>query len=145
MERGEVQGRCGWSWTSVKATHAPWLKDKTINILFQMGLSKHPDLPDVPLIVDLARNDEERSIFKLIFGRQVMAWPFAAPPGLPADRVEVLRKAFTETVADREFLADAAKGGFEIRPVTGTDIQKLVEDIYTTPAAVAEKTRTLLQ
>ena len=145
MERGEVQGRCGWSWTSVKATHRPWLDQKSINILFQMGLSKHPDLPNVPLIVDLARNDEERAIFKLIFGRQVMAWPFATPPGVPADRVAVLRKAFTETVADKDFLADAAKAGFEIRPVSGADIQKLVEEIYATPAAVAEKTRTLLQ
>jgi tripartite-type tricarboxylate transporter receptor subunit TctC len=145
MERGEVQGRCGWSWTSVKATHRPWLDQKAINILFQMGLSKHPDLPDVPLIVNLARNDEERAIFKLIFGRQVMAWPFAAPPEVPADRVAVLRKAFIETVADKDFLADAAKGGFEIRPVPGVDIQKLVEDIYTTPVAVAEKTRALLQ
>jgi tripartite-type tricarboxylate transporter receptor subunit TctC len=145
MERGEVQGRCGWSWTSVKATHKPWLDEKKVTILFQMGLSKHPDLANVPLIVDLARNDEERAILKMIFGRQVMAWPFAAPPGLPADRAAVLRKAFTETVADKDFLADAAKGNFEIRPVTGADVQKLVEEIYATPAAVAQKARTLLQ
>src|SRR5215472_16468433 len=115
MERGEVQGRCGWSWTSVKATHPTWLPQKKINILFQMGLDKHPDLPGTPLIIDLARNDEERAIFKLIFGRQVMAWPFTAPPGVPAERVGVLRKAFMDTVADKDFLADAAKGNFEVR------------------------------
>ena len=96
MERREVQGRCGWSWSSVKATHPSWLPEKKFNTLFQMGLSKHPELPDVPLIMDLARTDEERAIFKLIFGRQVMAWPFTVPPGVPQDRVDALRKAFTQ-------------------------------------------------
>jgi tripartite-type tricarboxylate transporter receptor subunit TctC len=145
MERGEVQGRCGWSWTSVKATHRPWLDRKWINIVFQMGLSKHPDLPEVPLIMDLARTDQERTIFKLMFARQVMAWPFVTPPGVPRDRVEALRKAFADTMKDREFLADANKGSFEIRPVAGADIQKLVMDVYDTPAAVAQKTMQLLQ
>ena len=99
-----------------------------------MGLSKHPELPDMPLIMDLARTDEERAIFKLIFGRQVMAWPFADPPGVPQDRVDALRKAFTETMHDKDFLADAAKAKFEIRSVTGAAIQKLVQEIYATPA-----------
>jgi hypothetical protein len=145
MERGEVQGRCGWSWTSVRATHQAWLDRKWINVLFQMGLSKHPDLPDVPLIMELARNDEERAIFKLMFARQVMAWPFAAPPGVPGERVEVLRKAFNDTMRDKDFLADASKGNFEVRPVSGEDIQKLVQDIYGTPATVVQKTAQLLQ
>ena len=145
MERGEVQGRCGWSWTSVRATHQPWLDRKWINVLFQMGLSKHPDLPNVALIMDLARNDEERAIFRLMFARQVMAWPFAAPPGVPRERVEALRKAFADTLKDKDFLADAAKGNFEIRPVTGEDIQKLVLDMNATPPAVLQKTIQLLQ
>jgi hypothetical protein len=145
MERGEVQGRCGWSWTSVRATHQAWLDRKWINVLFQMGLSKHPDLPDVPLIMELARNDEERAIFKLMFARQVMAWPFAAPPGVPGERVEVLRKAFNDTMRDKDFLADASKGNFEVRPVSGEDIEKLVQDIYGTPATVVQKTAQLLQ
>jgi tripartite-type tricarboxylate transporter receptor subunit TctC len=145
MERGEVQGRCGWSWTSVKATHPTWLPQKRINILFQMGLSKHPDLPQVPLIMDLARTDEERAIFKVIFGRQVMAWPFAAPPGVPRERAAALRKAFMDTMRDPDFLAEAAKGNFEIRPVPGEEIQRLVQEIYETPPAVAQKTALLLQ
>jgi hypothetical protein len=145
MERGEVQGRCGWSWTSVKATHPTWLPQKRINILFQMGLDKHPDLPDTPLIMDLARTDEERAIFKLIFARQVMAWPFATPPGVPAERVAALRKAFTDTMRDKDFLADAAKGNFEVRPVAGEAIQALVEEIYATPPAIVQKTTRLLQ
>ena len=145
MERQEVQGRCGWSWSSVKATHPTWLPEKKFNTLFQMGLSKHPELPDTPLIVDLARTDEERAIFKLIFGRQVMAWPYMTPPGVPHDRVDALRKAFTATMQDNQFLADAAKAKFEIRPVTGLDIQKLVQEIYATPPAVVAKAVQLLQ
>src|SRR5262245_5135919 len=145
MERQEVQGRCSWSWSSVKATHPSWLPEKKFNILFQMGLSKHPELPDVPLIIDLARTEEDRAIFKLVFGRQVMAWPFALPPGVPQDRVEALRAAFTATMHDKEFLADAAKAKFEIRSVTGLQIQKLVHEIYATPAPVVRRTVELLQ
>jgi len=145
MERGEVQGRCGWSWTAVKATHQPWLDQKKINILFQMALSKHADLPNVPLIVDLAKTDEDRAIFKMIFARQVMAWPFAAPPGVPKDRADALRNAFMETMKDKDFLAEAAKGNLDISPVTGNDIQKLVVDIYSTPAPVVQKALQHLQ
>jgi hypothetical protein len=110
-----------------------------------MGLDRHPDLPDIPLIMELARNEEERAIFKLIFGRQVMAWPFALPPGVPAERVALLRKAFADTMRDKNFLADAGKGNFEVRPVTGEAIQRLVQDIYDTPPAIVQKTARLLQ
>jgi tripartite-type tricarboxylate transporter receptor subunit TctC len=145
MERGEVQGRCGWSFTSVKSTRQPWLDRKWINILMQLALTKHPDLPDVPLIMDLARNDEDRAIFKLMFARQVMAWPFVMPAGVPRDRVEAMRKAFMETMVDRDFLADANKAIMEIRPVSGAEIQKLVQEVYETPAAVVRRTMQLLQ
>ena len=110
MERGEVNGRCGWSWSSVKATHQNWIDEKKINVLVQLALDKHPDLPDVPLVTDLAKTDEQRQIFKLIFARQVMGRPFLAPPGIPRDRVAALRKAFMDTMKDKDFLADAEKG-----------------------------------
>jgi hypothetical protein len=129
----------------VKATHQPWLDQKKINILFQMALSKHADLPDLPLIVDLAKTDEDRAIFRMIFARQVMAWPFAAPPGVPKDRADALRKAFMETMKDKDFLAEAAKGNLDINPVPGDDIQKLVVDIYNTPAPVVQKALQHLQ
>src|SRR5258708_17760937 len=80
MERGELQGRCGWSWSSVKATHGSWITEKKLNILVQLSLQKHPDLPDVPLIVDLANSDEDRQILKLLFARQVMRPPSSPPP-----------------------------------------------------------------
>jgi tripartite-type tricarboxylate transporter receptor subunit TctC len=145
MERGEVQGRCGWSWTSLKATHHAWLDQKKLNILYQMGLTKHRDLAGVPLVIDLAKTDEQRAILKLMFARQVMAWPIVAPPDLPPDRVEVLRKAFMATEQDKEFLADADKAQLEINPVSGEDIQKLVQEVYQTPAALAQKVADMLK
>jgi tripartite-type tricarboxylate transporter receptor subunit TctC len=137
MERGEVMGRCGWSWSSVIATHKSWIDDRKINVLVQLSLAKHPDLPNVPLVVDLAKNDEQRRIFKLVFARQPMGRPFLAPPGVPADRVSVLRKAFMETMKDADFLAEAAKMKLEINPVSGAAVQEIVEDVYKTPKATA--------
>ena len=110
MERGEVQGRCGWSWSSVKSTHQKWIDDKQFTILVQLALDKHPDLPDVPLVIDLAKTDEQRQILRLIFARQVMGRPFLAPPGVPQDRADALRKAFMETMADKDFLRRHREG-----------------------------------
>jgi tripartite-type tricarboxylate transporter receptor subunit TctC len=145
MERGEVMGRCGWSWSSVLATHRRWIDDNSINILVQLGLNKHPDLPDVPLATDFARSDEDRQLFKLIFARQVMGRPFLAPPMVPEDRVEALRQAFTDTMNDPEFLADAAKSQLEITPVTGALVEQLVKDIYGFPKAVADRAAELIR
>jgi tripartite-type tricarboxylate transporter receptor subunit TctC len=145
MERGEVSGRCGWSWSSVKATHQKWLDEKKINVLIQLALQKHPDLPDIPLITDLAKSDEQRAIFKLIFARQVMGRPFLAPPGIPQDRAAALRKAFMDTMKDKDFLADAEKGQLEITPVSGEDIQKLVLETHQTPPEIAKKAGDLLK
>jgi tripartite-type tricarboxylate transporter receptor subunit TctC len=144
MERGELQGRCGWSWSSVKATHGSWIAEKKLNILVQLSLQKHPDLPDVPLIIDLAKTDEDRQILKLIFARQVMGRPFLAPPGIPAERVEALRQAFTATMTDPAFMADAEKSQLEVNPVAGDDLQTLVAEIYRTPPEVAKKAAQLL-
>ena len=145
MQRGEVKGRCGWSWSSVIGTHAQWYKDKTINVLVQLSLHKHADLPDVPLVMDLAQTDEQRAMLKLVFARQALGRPFAGPPGIPADRLAILRKAFMDTMADKEFLADADKAQFEITPISGEAIQKLVKEAYETPPAVAKRVVELLE
>jgi len=139
MERGEVQGRCGWSWSSVKSTQAGWLKDKKINVLVQLSLSKHADLPDVPLIMDLAQTEEQKQIFRLIFARQVLGRPFLAPPGLPADRLAALRTAFMDTMKDPDFLAEADKLKLEITAVPGETLQKIVQEAYATPKDVVKK------
>jgi tripartite-type tricarboxylate transporter receptor subunit TctC len=145
MERGEVQGRCGWSWSSVKATHQKWLDEKQFNILVQLALSKHADLPNVPLIVDLAKTDEQRNVLELIFARQVMGRPFVAPPNVPPERLAALRKAFMDTMQDKEFLADAERAQMEITPVPGDKVQTLVKDIYSRPPEIAQKAASLLR
>ncbi len=145
MERGEVQGRCGWSWSSVKSTHQKWLDEKRFAILVQLALKKHPDLPDIPLIVDLAKTDEQRQILELIFARQVMGRPFVAPPNIPRERAEALRKAFMDTMNDKDFLADAEKAQLEITPVPGDQIEKLVKDIFSASPEIAKKASALLR
>jgi tripartite-type tricarboxylate transporter receptor subunit TctC len=145
MERGEVQGRCGWSWSSVKSTHRSWIDNKQINVLVQFALAKHPDLPDVPLITNLAKDDEQLQELKLIFARQVMGRPYLAPPGVPRDRADALRKAFMDTMSDKDFLADAERSKLEITPVSGEEIERLVAEIYKTPAAVAKRAGELIK
>ncbi len=145
LERGEVHGRCGWSWSSIKATRMDWVASRKIIILVQMSLSKHPDLSDVPLIMDRAKTDEQRQIFKLIFARQVMGRPFLAPPGVPAERLAALRQGFAQTMADKDFLAEAEHGKFEINPVSGARLENLVNEIYRTPPEIAKKAAAILQ
>ena len=144
MERGEVDGRCGWSWSSIKITRADWLRDKKVNLLLQMGLQKSADLPDVPLIMDLATSERERQILRLILGRQQMGWPFAAPPDLPADRAAALRDAFDATVKDPEFLAEAKQRLLDVNPMRGADIDRLVGELYQTPADVIAATKAVI-
>jgi tripartite-type tricarboxylate transporter receptor subunit TctC len=145
MERGEVQGRCGWSWSSVLAARASWWKDKKINILVQLALTKHPDLPDVPLVTDLAKTDAQHKMLRMIFARQVMGRPFVAPPGVPAERLAALRTAFMKTMADKEFLADAEKMKLEISAVPGDKVEALVKEVFATPADVARQAAAALK
>lgn len=144
MERGEVQGRCGWSWSSVIATHRTWYDEKQINVFLQLALGKHPDLPNVPLVTDFAKTEEQKSIFQLVFARQVMGRPFLAPPGVPPDRVEVLRRAFMATMKDKDFLAEADKAKLEITPVAGEAVQDLVAEVNRTPKDIALKVGAML-
>ena len=145
MQRGEVKGRCGWSWSSVVATQEQWYKDKTINVLVQLSLNKHGDLPHVPLIMDLAKTKEQKQILRLVFARQVMGRPFVAPPDLPADRVAALRNAFMATVKDKEFLAEAEKAKLEIQAVSGEDLQAVIKEAYETSPELAKQTADLLK
>ncbi|MBM3607015.1 MAG: hypothetical protein FJX29_00970 [Alphaproteobacteria bacterium] len=141
MERGETHARCGWSWSSIKSTQPDWLRDKKIHLLLQLSLAKHPDLPHVPLIMDFAKTGDQKAVLSLIFARQVMGRPVFAPPGIPADRLTALRRAFDATMADTAFKADADKGKWEITPVVGEDIENLMKQVYATPAHIVELTR----
>jgi tripartite-type tricarboxylate transporter receptor subunit TctC len=144
MERGEVQGRCGWSWSSVIATRKNWLDEKKINVLVQLSLQKHEDLPNVPLIMDLAKTKEQKQILNLVFARQALGRPYVAPPGVPADRVAALRKAFMDTMKDKDFLAAAKKEKLEIGPVSGEGVQQIVQNAYETSPELVKKTAAML-
>jgi tripartite-type tricarboxylate transporter receptor subunit TctC len=145
MQRGEVQARCGWSWSSVKINHPGWVKDGTLKILAQLSLEKHPDLPQVPLIIDMVKNAEQRAVLRLVFAGQVMGRPFLAPPGLSPERLASLRKAFMATMQDPAFIAEAEKIKLEIRPVSGEAVQKLVAEIYASPPDVVKKAAAALK
>src|SRR6202163_335427 len=141
MERGEIDGRCGWSWSSIKAEKSQWLIEHKLNLIVQLALEKAADLPNVPLITELATDDRQRQILKLIFSRQTMGRPFAGPPAIPGDRAQALRKAFDLTMKDPDFLTEAQTRGLEINPVSGHDIEKLIAELYATPRDVVAEAR----
>jgi tripartite-type tricarboxylate transporter receptor subunit TctC len=136
LERGEVQGRCNWSWSSILSTRPDWVRDHKINIIVQFSHQKLPDLPDVPLITELAHTDTQRQILDLILSSQLMARPFAAPPDVPAERVAALRDAFDATMQDPEFKIAADEGGLPLEPMSGRQIQELVARMSATPKDV---------
>lgn len=141
LERGEVQGRCNWSWSSIIGTRSEWVQDKKINVLLQFADEKHPDLPDVPLVTDLAKTEQQRQMLDLVLSSQTMARPFAAPPGVPAERVSALRKAFIDTTRDPDFLAAAKAQQLEVAPVGGEQIQDTLARISKTPKDVIRTLR----
>jgi tripartite-type tricarboxylate transporter receptor subunit TctC len=141
LERGEADARCGWSWGAVKAAKPDWLREKKIYIAVQFATKKHPELPDVPLATELTRNDQERAALDLILTQQTMGRPFAAPPQVPPARVEALRRAFDKALSDPQLLAEADKLKLEIAPVSGEDLQVLVERMFKAPREVVEAAR----
>jgi tripartite-type tricarboxylate transporter receptor subunit TctC len=141
IERREVDGRCGWSYSSLRQQRPEWITNKQVNILVQLALKKTPELPDVPLVTEFATTDRQRQILRLVFSRQAMARPFTAPPGIPAERKQALRKAFDETMADPAFLAEAKQRGLEVNPVTGAEIDALIAELYQTPADIVAEVR----
>jgi tripartite-type tricarboxylate transporter receptor subunit TctC len=143
MERSEVDGLCGISWSTLKARHAQWLKEKKINVIVQSSLRKSPEIAaevgDVPLVMDLTKDKEKLQILKLILAAQEMARPFAAPPGIPADRKAALVKAFDDTMKDPEYLAEAKKLDFDVNPVSAKALEDLLAELYATPQDVLKK------
>ena len=121
------------SWSSLKTRKADWLRDKKINILVQFSLKGLPDLPGVPIAQDLVSDDNAKRIFDFFLAPQEMGRPLGAPPEVPADRLEALRKGFMSTLADPEFLQAAATIGADIDPVSGAEMVAILERIYAMP------------
>lgn len=141
MERGEVDGVCTTSYGTARTAYRDKLRNKQFNFLFQAGLRKVPELPDVPMLPDLAHGDRERAILRFVIGILGASRPFAAPPGVPEERVRLLRDAFMKTMKDAEFLADAVKFDMEIHPLDGASVNALIDGLYRTPKDVIEQTK----
>ena len=145
MERGEVQGRCGLGWDSILSRYHQWLDQKQIVLLVQMAVDKHPDLPNVPFVMDLARTERDRQMAALVLGPNKMGRPIFAPPGLPPAAVATLRKAFEETMRDPALKADADKMKLATDWLSGADTESLVRRLYATPRAVIDATKQILK
>jgi tripartite-type tricarboxylate transporter receptor subunit TctC len=133
MERGEIDGLCGLSWSTIKSRHPEWLTSHAVNIIVQAALKKEPEISSVPLATELTKTPEQLQIIKLLLVSQAMARPFAAPPDIPADRKVTLLSAFDATMNDAEFLAEAQKLNFDVRPVSATAIDTMLAEVYQTP------------
>jgi tripartite-type tricarboxylate transporter receptor subunit TctC len=142
IERREVDGRCGWSWDSIKSTRPDWLRDKKINLLAVFSLQRAADIPaEVPLIGELATSEEQRQILRVHLSGQALGRPFFTSPGVPEDRKAALRAAFDATMKDPDFIADIIKVKLEVIPASGAEIDRLLAEVYATPKDVIEKAK----
>lgn len=145
MERGEIEGNGASAYTTLKALNGDWIKDKKVKIIAQWALRPNPDLPGVPSVLDLAKNDVDKAALLLVLARLDFGRPFFVPPNVPADRLEALRKAFDDTMKDPAFLAEAEKLKLDIDPLSGLQMSKLVDQVLATPKDVVERVRNIFE
>lgn len=145
MQREEVVVRSGFSYGSLSNEHPDWIRDKKVNFLFQVGGIREADLPDVPLMTELAKTDEQRQILKLISSTVALGRPYLTTPEIPADRLNALRAAFNATMKDSEFLAAAKKLDFDLKPLGAGAVAEIVNDTVNTPADIVEKAKAAME
>lgn len=141
LERGEVDGRASNTWASWNETKPEWIREKKLNVLFQVGFKRHPDLADVPMMDELATNDQDRRTLEFFSASVAIARAVVTTPGVPPERVAALRRAFDATIRDPEFLAEAAKSNLDISPMPGEDAQKFSDSIINAPADVIARAK----
>jgi tripartite-type tricarboxylate transporter receptor subunit TctC len=144
VERGELDGRCGWAYSSIKISKPDWIAEKKIKILNVLALERSPELPDVPAIMEFATTEHQKQILRFVLNAQTLGRPFAAPPNIPADRATALRKAFDDTMADAALLAEMKARKLDVDHVRWQAMEKLLTDLYATPKDVVEETRTII-
>jgi tripartite-type tricarboxylate transporter receptor subunit TctC len=144
MERGEVDGRGSNSWASWKSTKPEWLKEKKIIMLVQVGLTRSPDLPDVPLLLELVSNDLDRKLMTFLSAETAISRAVVTTQDVPPARLEALRRAFDATMKDPDFLAEAGKAKMDIGPMTGEESQKIADSIVDTPPEVIARAKVVL-
>jgi tripartite-type tricarboxylate transporter receptor subunit TctC len=147
MERGEVDGMCGLDWASLKSQRPDWVRNGTVNILAQVNLEPEPELSKlgVPQIWKFIASEDDKKAVALIIGQQVFGRPYLAPPGVATEPLKILRAAFTATMQDKEFLADAERTRIDVVPTTGEKVEQLVEQLYATPKATVERAKELIK
>ena len=143
LERGEIDGLCGYDFSSLRTQRPDWIRDKKVNLLVQLGLEADPELAKmgVPEVWKYLKNADDRKVIELIVTQQVLGRPYFAPPGVPADRMKILRAGFAATFKDKAFLADAQKMRIDIEPLDGIKVQALVEKLYSSPKDLVERAR----
>jgi tripartite-type tricarboxylate transporter receptor subunit TctC len=143
MERGEIDGACGWDWASFKSQRPDWLRDGKVNVLLQVGLEPNAELSKmgVPSVFKYVKRDDDRKVVELVISQQVFQRSYIAPPGIAAEPLATLRAAFDATMSDREFLEDAEKIRIDISPLSGVRVQELVQQLYTTPKDIIVRAR----
>jgi hypothetical protein len=139
VERGEAEGACGHSYSTLKASNPDWIINKRINVLMQTGATAQRGLEDVPLLVDLVSDPDNKKMLGVLAYPEEMGRPFLMPAGTPRPYVEAMRKAFDETLKDPAFLADAEKARLEIDPVRGVEMEKMIKAAFDTPKALVER------
>ena len=144
IERGEVEGLSG-SWSSVKANRPGWVKDNQVRALVQIAGHRQPDLPDVPLILELVKKDEDRAMWQVALAMAQAGRPVAAPPGVPVELVQILRKAFWDTMQDPAFVADMESARREVSPETGETVERLLLEVSKTPPGTLSKLLSFMQ
>jgi tripartite-type tricarboxylate transporter receptor subunit TctC len=144
LERGEVNGYFTGGWAGVRNTVEPWLKTGKVKLLVQLSVRKSSEFPDVPLIMDFAATEKERRILELAFASQVWGRPYAAPPEIPAERANDLRKAFAETLIDPAFVSEIEKLHFTIDPLTGEEMSRMISEVYAVSPDIVAATRAAL-
>jgi len=146
LERGEVQGACGIGWTGIEIMHPDWFAKDTVRALVQLSNAGHSDLNKrgVPRAAEFARSDNDRKTIELVFSQGVFGRPYVLPPGVPAERVAALRKAFIAALDDKALRAEAARMQLDVDPMPGGDLQTLVAGIYATPPHLVERARRAL-
>lgn len=137
--RGEIDGLCGWSWSSLMSRDKHLLDSGEIVIALQLGVEKTLDLPGVPLLGDLTTDVKQKAALRLIFSRLTIARPFAGPPGLPPERVKMLRDAFDATMRDPAYLAEMRRLMLEVRPQAGAKVEQVVREVYAAPADIVKR------
>ena len=144
MERGEVDGRTGWSVGAMRGTKEDWYRDKMVKVILQHGLRPNPELGNIPMAQDLATNDADRKLLELFAARQEIGFPVFGPPGVPADRAAALRTAYMKVMQDPAYIAEVKNMKVDLAPLSGTQMQALIDQIYNAPKPVVERARDIL-